>query len=59
MRAGGLTPLGGGGKIVEADATYYGNIPESERRTVRTGRKPFIKKGKLRSSKQARRRRAR
>ena len=26
MRAGGLAPLGGGGKIVEADETYYGNI---------------------------------
>src|SRR5262249_13929245 len=24
MRAGGLTPLGGSGKIVEADETYYG-----------------------------------
>ena len=26
MRAGGLAPLGGGGKIVEADETYYGNV---------------------------------
>ena len=26
MRAGGLTPLGGAGKIVEADETYYGSI---------------------------------
>ena len=24
MRAGGLTPLGGSGKIVEADETYHG-----------------------------------
>jgi hypothetical protein len=26
MRAGGLAPLGGGGKIVEADETYYGRV---------------------------------
>ncbi len=26
MRAGGLAPLGGGGSIVEADETYYGDI---------------------------------
>ena len=26
MRDGGLTPIGGGGKIVEADETYYGAV---------------------------------
>jgi transposase-like protein len=26
MRAGGLSPLGGGGKIVEADETFYGRL---------------------------------
>jgi transposase-like protein len=26
MRAGGLGPLGGGGKVVEADETYYGPV---------------------------------
>ena len=26
MRAGGLAPLGGGGSIVEADETYFGNV---------------------------------
>ena len=26
MRAGGLAPLGGGGNIVEADETYYGQL---------------------------------
>ncbi len=33
MRRGGfdLPPLGGEGKIVEADETYYGNIPEAQR----------------------------
>ena len=30
MRAGGLAPLGGGGGIVEADETYYGNVDLSE-----------------------------
>ena len=28
MRAGGLTPLGGEGKIVEADESYYGKIED-------------------------------
>jgi transposase-like protein len=45
MRAGGLSPLGGGGKIVEADETYYGKIPESKRRTVTTSGRPFTKRG--------------
>jgi transposase-like protein len=26
MRAGGLSPLGGGGKVVEADETFYGRL---------------------------------
>ena len=32
MRRGGLDlpPMGGEGKIVEADETYYGQIPEDE-----------------------------
>jgi transposase-like protein len=49
MREGGLTPptpMGGEGKIVEADETYFGNIPESKRRTVTTSGRPFTKKGK-------------
>jgi transposase-like protein len=46
MRAGGLGPLGGGGGIVEADETYYGNIDKAKRRNTRTSGKPFIKKGK-------------
>jgi hypothetical protein len=33
MRAGGLTPLGGEGKVVEADETYFGNVPEGKRKT--------------------------
>lgn len=31
MRTGGLGPLGGEGKVVEADETYFGNIPEAKR----------------------------
>jgi transposase-like protein len=34
MRAGGLSPLGGGGKIVEADETYIGRLKDQP---VRTG----------------------
>jgi transposase-like protein len=48
MRDGGLAPLGGGGGIVEADETYFGNIPEAQRRPSpqRKGR-PFTKGGKV------------
>jgi transposase-like protein len=46
MRAGGLTPMGGEGKIVEADETYYGNI---EDRKPSPSRKvcPFTRGGKV------------
>src|SRR6185437_15301719 len=44
MRAGGLGPLGGGGKIVEADETYYGNVEEP--RTKRKDGAPYTKKGR-------------
>ena len=30
VRDGGLAPLGGGGKVVEADETYFGEIPRVE-----------------------------
>jgi transposase-like protein len=46
MRAGGLTPLGGSGKIVEADETYYGNVEKSKVRTRTTSGRPFTKSGK-------------
>ncbi|MBZ0215162.1 MAG: IS1595 family transposase, partial [Fimbriimonadaceae bacterium] len=49
MRDGKMDPLGGagGGGIVEADETYFGNLPESKRRPSpqRKGR-PYIKKGR-------------
>jgi transposase-like protein len=43
MRRGGLdlSPMGGEGKVVEADETYYGNIPEAKRPTKTTTGKPF------------------
>jgi len=44
MRDGGLTPLGGGGGIVEADETYFGKADNPRPSPQRKGR-PFIKKG--------------
>jgi transposase-like protein len=47
MRDGGLSPLGGEGKIVEADETYFGDIPEARRKPSkqRKGR-PYTKAGR-------------
>jgi transposase-like protein len=38
MRRGGLDlpPMGGGGKVVEADETYFGDIPEAKRPKFKT-----------------------
>jgi transposase-like protein len=36
MRSGGMGPLGGGGKVVEADETYYGPIDKQFRNTKTT-----------------------
>jgi transposase-like protein len=46
MRAGGLAPLGGAGKIVEADETYFGKAENPRPSPQRKGR-PFIKKGHI------------
>ena len=46
MMPGGQPPLGGPGKIVEADETYYGNVAKENRRTQTTSGRPFIKSGK-------------
>jgi transposase-like protein len=47
MRSGGnLTPMGGEGKIVEADETYYGSIEERKPSKQRRGR-PFTRGGKV------------
>ena len=47
MRRGGLTPMGGEGKVVEADETYFGDVPEATRRPSpqRKGR-PYTKSGR-------------
>src|SRR6185312_14543962 len=44
MRDGGLSPLGGEGKVVEADETYIGNIPEAKQRKFKTTGRPMSKK---------------
>jgi hypothetical protein len=42
MRAGGLGPMGGSGKVVEADETYYGKIPEANQPKFKTrGGRPY------------------
>ncbi len=43
---GGLGPLGGEGKIVEADETYYGPVDKAKVRTKTTSGRPFTKSGK-------------
>jgi transposase-like protein len=48
MRAGGLAPLGGGGKIVEADETYYGNVDRPVLRANKSGRVRVNRKGNKR-----------
>jgi transposase-like protein len=45
MRTGGLAPLGGEGKIVEADETYIGKIPEAKQPKFKTSGRPFSKSG--------------
>jgi len=48
MRAGGLAPLGGGGSIVEADETYYGNVDKPVLRANTRGRVRANRKGNKR-----------
>jgi len=48
MRAGGLAPLGGGGGIVEADETYYGNVDRPKLRANKQGRVRANRKGNKR-----------
>src|SRR5437016_8582542 len=45
MRTGGLEPMGGAGKVVEADEAYHGNSETPCVSPQRRGR-PFTKKGK-------------
>lgn len=46
MRTGGLEPLGGRGKVVEADETYFGRAEELHVSKQRRGR-PYTKRGKI------------
>jgi transposase-like protein len=46
MRTGGLSPLGGGGMIVEADETYYGPIDKTKKKTKTARGLPYTKSGK-------------
>jgi transposase-like protein len=46
MRTGGLEPLGGPGKVVEADETYFGRAEELHVSPQRKGR-PYTKRGKI------------
>jgi len=39
MREGGLAPMGGSGKTVETDETYFGSIPKSETTISAKGRR--------------------
>lgn len=43
MRTGGLAPLGGTGKVVEADETYFGKVPEAKRPKTKANGKPLSK----------------
>jgi transposase-like protein len=52
MRAGGLGPLGGEGKVVEADETYFGKQEKPMPSKQRKGR-PYIGKGKGPAGKRA------
>ena len=46
MREGGLAPLGGGGKVVEVDETYFHDIPEAERRQFKASGRPYSRSAK-------------
>ena len=49
MRRGDLDlfpPMGGEGKVVEADETYYGYVPEAKRPTKTTSGRKFTKGGR-------------
>jgi len=44
MRSGNLGPMGGHGSIVEADETYFGDIPEADRPQLKANGRPFFKR---------------
>ena len=43
MRDGALTPMGGAGMVVEADETYFGDIPEEDRPQFTKAGRPVSK----------------
>jgi transposase-like protein len=45
MRQGGLGPMGGNDKVVEADETYLWDVPEAKRPKLRRDGRPFSKTG--------------
>jgi transposase-like protein len=45
MRASNVAPMGGSGSVVEADETYYGEIPEAKRPKRKTSGRKFSKYG--------------
>jgi transposase-like protein len=49
MRTGGLAPMGGSGKIVEADETYFGK-PETPHVSPQRKGRPYLKGNKVRNS---------
>jgi transposase-like protein len=46
LGGGGSGPLGGEGKIVEADETYFGPVEKAKVRTKTTSGRPFTKSGR-------------
>jgi transposase-like protein len=49
MKRGG--PMGGPGKIVEADETYFGNVSKENRRTTKKDGTPFAKDSRRKNAK--------
>jgi transposase-like protein len=43
MRESNLAPMGGSGQVIEADETYFGEIPESRRRKTKTSGRSYSK----------------
>jgi transposase-like protein len=46
LREGEFSPMGGGGKIVEADETYFGGVESAKMRTATTSGRKFTKYGR-------------
>jgi len=44
MRVLGMEPMGGEGKVIEADETYFGDMPEASRPKLKTTGRPYSKR---------------